>query len=311
MGLTPAAESAARAADLADFPRAAYPALFQAADAAATVAQRAHVRLVAIELLLVILGAALGSAAAFDASLATVMPMFAGASFLAAAALKVVERDRRYDRQWLDARAIAETVRTTAWQYMMRVPPYDDDATADEAFATALRASLEARPNLTASLTTSPAGSRQISADMRAERARPVSERRDRYRAARLADQIAWYRRKGAGHTRRASQFFWLALAAQLGALLVAGVSTAQPALSRFNLLGVLAAIASTATAISQLNRHDDLARTYGLAFQELSLIDGLAETAKTEAALRRVVSDGEGVIAREHKLWLGGSTGG
>ena len=90
-----------------------------------------------------------------------------------------------------------------------------------------------------------------------------------------------------------------------MGALAVAGVGLFVPDLARFNLLGLLAAIATAATAISQLNRHDELSKSYGLAFQELSLIDGLAERVEGEANLKKVVEDAESAISREHTMWI------
>jgi hypothetical protein len=287
------------------FPYGAYPALYQAADAAAVGGQRAYVRLVGLELTLVILGAVLGSAAAFDPSLATSLPLLGALSFLAAAVLRIVSRDRRYDRQWFDARAVSETVRSATWRYMMRVPPYDQDPEADAELAGALRTALDARPELHGALPAAPGGTRQMSREMRLERTRPVLERRDRYRASRIGDQMAWYREKGAWHRRRSTQFFWLALAAQVGAIGVVGVGIIDPSLARFNFLGLWGAVATAATAMSQLNRHDDLSRTYGRALHELSLIDGLAEGVSTDPQLTAVVIDAEEVISREHNAWV------
>jgi hypothetical protein len=287
------------------FPYGAYPALYQAADAAAVGGQRAYVRLVGLELTLVILGAVLGSAAAFDPSLATSLPLLGALSFLAAAVLRIVSRDRRYDRQWFDARAVSETVRSATWRYMMRVPPYDQDPEAEAELAGALRTALDARPELHGALPAAPGGTRHMSQEMRLERTRPVLERRDRYRASRIGDQMAWYREKGAWHRRRSTQFFWLALAAQVGAIGVVGVGIIDPSLARFNFLGLLGAVATAATAMSQLNRHDDLSRTYGRALHELSLIDGLAEGVSTDPQLTAVVIDAEEVISREHNAWV------
>lgn len=293
------------AGDSAAFPNTAYPALFQAAAAASAGGRQAYTRLIALELLLLILGAALGAAAAFEAGLAAVLPMLAAMSFVAAAVLKVVSRERGYDRQWFDGRAVAEAVRSATWRYMMRVPPFDDDATADAAVTAALRRALEARPGLLGALATGPGETRQISPEMRAARGRTIVERLAAYRVARIADQIAWYRRKGRSHRRRSTQFFWLSLAAQLAAIGAAGLAAADPSTARYNVLGLLAAIAMAATAVSQLNRNDELSRTYGLALQELSLIDGLAEGVQTEAELATIVTDVESAISREHTLWL------
>jgi hypothetical protein len=289
----------------------AYPALFQSASTASASGRRAYTRLVALELGLLILGAALGTAAALDPQVLRLLPVLAAASFIAAAVLKVVSRDRGYDRQWFDGRAVAEAARSATWRYMMRVPPFDEDSTADATLTNALRGALEARPGLLGALSAGPAETRQISPAMREARARTVAQRLRMYRAARIADQMAWYRRKGQTHRRRSVQFFWLALAAQLAAIATAFVVVADPALARFNVMGLLAAIATTATAISQLHRNDELSRTYGLALQELSLIDGVAESVETQAQLTTIVSDAEGAISREHTLWVAKGTAG
>lgn len=295
----------------AELPDDVYPALFQSASAASASGRRAYTRLVALELGLLILGAALGTAAAFAPSVTALLPMLAAVSFIAAAVLKVVGRDRGYDRQWFDGRAVAEAARSATWRYMMRVPPFDDDDTADPTLTGALRAALEARPGLLGALSAGPADTRQISPAMREARARSVARRLATYRSARIGDQIAWYRRKGQVHRRRSTQFFWLALAAQLAAIAAAGVVIADPTLARFNVMGLLAAIATAATAISQLHRNDELSRTYGLALQELSLIDGVAESVETQAQLTAIVADAESAISREHTLWVAKGTAG
>jgi hypothetical protein len=140
---------------------------------------------------------------------------------------------------------------------------------------------------------------------MRTLRSETVPARRDRYRRSRLGDQMEWYRSKSQHHRRRAEQFFWGSLAIELAALGVAAASLVVPDVSRFNLLALLAAVATAAAAVTHLNRHDELSKAYGLAFQELSLIDLLAERADGETALARVVEDAEGAISREHTMWV------
>jgi hypothetical protein len=288
----------------AGFPHAGFPALFHAADGAAAAGRRAYLRLVAAELLLVVIGAALGSLAAFDPKVAGALPLVAAASFFAAPVLKVVTRDRRYDRQWFDGRAIAEAAKSTAWRYMMGVPPFDGES-ADARVADELRTALQARPNVTPALASGPERIVQISPAMREVRARTVAQRRDLYRSARIDAQISWYRSKAVSNGRRSSQMFWLAVAAQLAAFGVAAVGLVDPTIARFNILGLLGTAAIAATVISQINRHDELSKRYGYALQELALIDGVASSAETEPALAKMVGDAEGVIAKEHALWV------
>lgn len=298
-------EPAAVAHDDLTLQYGAYPALYQAADLASIDGQRAYVRVVRIEILLLLLGAAVGSLAAFEDRLAAGLPFVAAAMFLAAALIKLVTRERRYDKTWFDGRAVAETAKSATWQFMMRVPPYQDDSTAESALVEMLRRTLEARPQLYAGLTPASAGTRQISADMRAMRARPLAGRLDAYRRFRLEDQMQWYRSKSVFHRERGARYFWLSLAIEIFALGVAAASFVAPQLARLNALALLAAVATAATAISQLGRHDELSKSYGLAYQELSLIDGIAERVISEDRLAAVVTDAEGAISREHTMWI------
>lgn len=71
------------------------------------------------------------------------------------------------------------------------------------------------------------------------------------------------------------------------------------------NVVGVFAAVAAAATAWSQLGRHDELTKSYGLAARELATIEDLARRAAAETDLQDAVRNGEGAISREHTLWI------
>jgi hypothetical protein len=65
--------------------------------------------------------------------------MYAGA-FAAVAAIvllgsivaKYVSKQRSDDKEWFDGRAVAESVKTLTWRYMMRLKPFEYDARHDE-----------------------------------------------------------------------------------------------------------------------------------------------------------------------------------
>jgi SMODS and SLOG-associating 2TM effector domain 1 len=142
---------------------------------------------------------------------------------------------------------------------------------------------------------------------MREVRGRSTAARRDLYRSVRIGEQIDWYRSRAVAYGARSAQLFWLGVAAQLAAFGVVAVGLVVPAIARFNILGLLGTVAIAATVISQVNRHDELSKRYGFAMQELSFADTNAASAASESAFASAVVDAEGVIAREHGLWLGG----
>jgi hypothetical protein len=284
---------------------AAYPALFQSADASSVAGQRSYRRLVEIELGFVLAGAMFGTLGAFVSGPRTAFASLATICLLGSMAMKFVNRYADSTARWFDGRAVAETVKTLTWRYMMRVAPYGSDSSADRLLAEDLIAAMRARAELRQSLTDVPTDARQITPVMRAVRELPFHDRRQLYIDQRLSNQTAWYHGKAIANMRNARRWFWLSLIGQGAAALIAFTSIFEPELPLSSLVGFFAALATAATAWTQLGRHDELSKSYALAYQELIAIRTLAERVGSQAALQDVVNDGEGAISREHPMWV------
>jgi len=225
-------------------------------------------------------------------------------AFAGALLARSVIRRRGDDDRWFDGRAVAETVKTQTWQYVMRVPPYDDDATADRQFANDVRTTLHERPAVGEfeAVTT---GHGQITAQMRQLRTLPLDARIELYVRGRLGDQVGWYGQKAAHHRRAADRWSIAALVTESLALISALVAIFSDTIAQLGFVGVLASAAAAFTAWNELGRNGEVARAYGLANQELLAIESLCQAAQTEADLIALVSDGESAISREHTMWV------
>jgi hypothetical protein len=74
---------------------------------------------------------------------------------------KLANRLQRFDEHWFDGRAVAETVKSATWRYIMGVRPYDAPGThPDVVLGEALRETLAARLALAAHLHRLRAGDR-------------------------------------------------------------------------------------------------------------------------------------------------------
>jgi hypothetical protein len=91
----------------------------------------------------------------------------------------------------------------------------------------------------------------------------------------------------------------------QVAAAVLAVVALAGGGDSLLRVIAVLASVALAVTAWSQLNRYDELARSYGTAFHELSLIAAQPGDDHDQASLDELVRGGEDAIGREHRLWV------
>jgi hypothetical protein len=285
--------------------RDAYPALYQVADSSSVAGQRAYRRLVAAELVCVLGGAAFAVLGAVVAEVLPLLPALSAGSLIGAIAIKLINRQSGSDQRWFDGRAVAETVKTQAWRYMMHVAPYGDDAKADECFADDVLSAMRARPGLEQPLDLLPENPRQISTVMGAVRASSLEDRLQLYVKERLLDQAAWYKARAVENRARGRRWFWLSLASQVLAASFAFVSVLEEGHAVATLIGLCASAASAATAWGQLGRHDELSKSYALAYQELITIQNLAASVKTEEDLDRLVSNGENAISREHTMWM------
>ncbi|MEP7378511.1 MAG: DUF4231 domain-containing protein [Chloroflexota bacterium] len=287
-----------------------YPALYLAASGASRRGQTNLKRLALGEIGFTLAGLVIGGIASqfkptqLSDFAARITVAVAAIPFLAALILKMIGRSSGLESDWFNGRAVAETVKSMTWRYMMRTPPHDG-SDADGRFTADLGGLLRGRADIRQELDRLPARPVQITNQMRATRALDLRARRDFYVTNRLNDQADWYRRKSAASRRQASRWFWVTVMLQLAAASVAVVALAGRFPGLLELMSLLASVSLAGTAWTQLNRYDELAKSYAVAMQELLLISAIAERVETDEALEVVVADGEEAIGRENKLWV------
>lgn len=278
----------------------AYPWLFRVADVASRRAQRAHFVSLFVQLVVFIIVAVL----ALVQAVVRPVPNWlnAASAFALATGILIVfiNRERKYDRTWFEARAVAESTKTLTWRFIMHVPPFSD-AKSDVTFIDALRNIQQSRPSLRlAADATGPLD--QITRHMQSLRAVPFGERRSTYMSDRIEDQLVWYSEKARSNGRYGSGWFWTTALLQIAALAlviakVGGLISLSPA-------SMLMTIAASATAWSQAKRFDELSTAYSIAAHELMNIKALLHSAETEPEFLLFVEDTEEAISREHTMW-------
>jgi hypothetical protein len=282
-----------------------YPAVFQSADAQSLAGQRAYIRFAGLELSLVILGSALGVVAALLSATWQAAAVIATISFIGALITRVTIRLRGDDHAWFDGRAVAESVKTQTWRFMMRAAPFANDDDASSAFTSELTDILHARPGVLSEFAPGASAGGQITPRMRTQRTRSLADRLRFYGQHRLAEQADWYRGTGLRHRKIAQRWSACALLAEAAAIVVAVLMIVFKPLADIGLLGLFAAFAAAFSAWAQLGRHAELSKAYGLAYQELLTFLSLVDEVTTEPQLEQLVDAGEGAISREHTMWV------
>ncbi len=282
-----------------------YPNLYSSASAASRKAQYNYLRLNKMYLGSLVLGSMTSmftviESEALNTCLYTVMAVVLVVGLL----ILWVIRAKRDDKTWFDGRAIAESVKTITWRFMMRVQPFHEDCDADSSFLARLREIREARPHLGRHLAAEMAASGSaITSFMREKRSSSLEERRNFYAKARIHDQKTWYAIKAKSNSNAGAKCFRVTMILQVLIMILAIVQAICRGL-RINPIPIVTTYASAIAAWTQMKRHNELAQSYALAAQELEELEAVATNQISGNAFTQLVEQAENSISREHTLW-------
>lgn len=287
-----------------------FPALYRAADAASIGTRSRFMGRMRVDLVLLVVGGFISAVTWSSEGAHAVANILSGSLLIASMALTIIVKVQKDEGQWYEARAIAESAKSLAWQYMAGAPPFGRQVKADEAdklLVERLRALVTGRKGMFKELAQH-AGqgegeASQISNRMRDVRKASLETRKALYLKQRVNDQSRWYNSSSSRNGAAAVQ--WLYVVA--GAQFLAGVAALVSA-RWVNMGGIVASISALAAASiswSQLNRFDDLAESYGVAAQDLTMIEAVSKHVSDEAGFGQFVQDAETAISREHTLWV------
>ena len=282
------------------------PALFIAADKLSRKSQREYIRSMRLSIILLALSSLLGSIAFSDLEskkwLAVITAIVTAVSLFF---ITKIESEKK-DRDWYDGRAVAESVKTKAWRYMLHSDPYTfslGDTNARASFLNSIKEIREQRSDFIAKIDPNLASKQQITDEMTRVRSMEFSDRKRLYLEDRIKDQIKWYAEKAENNKRHTDSWFRIIIYFQLTSIIGSILAIVQPD-TNINLVGVFTAFASSAIAWLQLKRYQELSNSYSLAAQELGLILEQGNSIIEANEFPKFVSDAETAISREHTLW-------
>lgn len=280
-----------------------YPALYQAADTASIDSQRIYLFIMVSYLLLLIVG--VGFTIYADNS--RLSGILAALLFLGTLFLSIFQASKRYDRTWYNARAVAESVKTRTWRYMMRAEPYESmepDTVAQSNFSNDLLQILNQNRELGPNIGGDFSAKEQITLKMNEVRQRDLPERLKLYRKERIDEQRTWYAIKSATNRRSARNWFITMIVFQALAIICLLVQIGYPHLDYLPTEIFIIAAGSTLTWM-QVKRFQELSTAYSLTAHEIGFIKSQSESVESESQLSNFVKDAENAFSREHtQLW-------
>lgn len=225
--------------------------------------------------------------------------------FLSNVFLLIWLKSRRPDDIWYNGRAVAESVKTRAWRWMMRAVPYGDNPDPNKArnqFIKDLKVILEQNKSLVKKIGLASSSLIPVSPNMEIVRELSLSDRFETYQKERIDDQLLWYLRKSRFNKKRTTWYFGVTISLHALAILLLLYNIAEPHYN-FPIESIAVAATSFLTWL-QAKKYNELSSSYSLAANEISLIKEEVRSVSSEEQFSEYVLNCENAFSREHTQW-------
>ena len=275
-----------------------FPALYRATDDTSKRTQKIYYYALSI-IIISLVGASVASLFSGDYKFSAILSVVL---LSLAPLLSLFLAAKRYDRTWYMARAVAESIKTMSWRYMMRAEPYDND-TARSLLTTDFRRMLREVKEFAHRLSSASADSDQITEYMDNLKSSDLSNRMAIYLKDRIDEQRTWYTKKAAYNKRMATRWFWIMFTFQIAAVTAAALRITYSDFMYFP-TEIFATAAASVLAWIQAKRFQDLGTSYIITAQEIGLVRAAHSEVEGEEQFSKFVGDAENAFSREHTQW-------
>ncbi|MFF2596462.1 DUF4231 domain-containing protein [Priestia megaterium] len=279
-----------------------FPLIFDSADKASSIAQREYILLIKLQLTFLLLSTILSVFTVFYRGFLLLVVI----SMLGSLFVTYLMKTRKKERIWFDGRAVAESIKTLSWRYMMGAGPFKKTLSAEEVdklFIKSIKNVLEERKTLSPFMVSNFESGVYITSAMKEVRNLNYSKRLELYLQFRVQDQKKWYSDKCENNKKWEERLFIASFSFQVLAIIYIIFFFSQN--WKINITSILSALATITITWLQVKQHQELAQAYGLAAQELSYIASISFSVKSEDTLSEYVNESENAISREHTLWV------
>ncbi len=280
------------------------PGLYQSADSSSIKEQKKYFNGIAWYLILLIIAALFTYFS--DGEPVPILKIIATIFFLTTLAITIWLRISRPDDIWYNGRAVAESVKTRAWRWMMRAEPYIDCDNVEimrRTFVNDLKTILKQNESLIGKLGIEASIEDPITEKMLLVRQLDLNDRFNLYRRERITNQALWYSRKAKFNKKKASLWFWTTIILHSIAIVLLLINIYQADLKLP--IEVIAVGASSVLTWLQAKKHNELSSSYSLTAHEIILIKSETTIIETEKDFSEYVINCENAFSREHTQWV------
>ena len=274
-----------------------YPYLYKITDTASRNAQFYYINGIRIYLILLVIGSLFAFIKPF-----VEFPIFwlTAIIFAIGLGLLLIQAFKRYDEIWYNGRAVAESVKTRTFRYIMKAAPYNE---SDAGFVQDLKDILKDNKVISEnSGIDSDFG--VVTVQMRKVREMNLEDRKTYYLQYRIDEQRSWYAKKAQWNKKQGTLWLGVMIAANVIAL-VLSISFAVLQTDYSISIEPLLVVASIALSWAQAKRFRELGSAYSLTVHEISLIREESARITAEEQFSDFVNDSENAFSREHTQWV------
>jgi len=212
---------------------------------------------------------------------------------------------------WIQARAVAEGIKSECYRYAARAGAYAADPAVQKADADAASAkALAARTAELAKAATDKGlvrGDNPVPQGGSDKREPPTPMTKEWYATGRIQDQIDYYRGAVERNRKAADQLWWVAFTAGLAAVVAGALGVWQQQFAPW--IGAATTIAASIAAYGLIDRRKYLIASFAAMQSRLEEILGLDKEAPM--SLPDLVMTAEDLLDGEHRAWLPQMLGG
>lgn len=284
------------------YERPDYPALYKAANEASISSQKNYLTGLKWYLWLSVIAALLAIYVKESKEAGIISAIF----FLVIIFLTIYQAFKRFDKIWYNGRAVAESVKTRTWRFIMRAEPYSDSDNINsvkKSFCTDLNDILVQNQELGSFLTHPCMTEDTISESMLDIRKYSYEDRLNYYISNRINEQRNWYFTKANDNKKLARHWFIGLISTHAIVVILLLIEIAY----EFYFLPTAAIIVAGSNILSwtQIKRFQDLTTSYSLTAHEIGILKSQSFEVIGEKSLSDFVKDAENAFSREHTQWV------
>ncbi|WP_440951588.1 DUF4231 domain-containing protein [Methanococcoides sp. FTZ1] len=211
---------------------------------------------------------------------------------------------KQFERKWFEFRAVAESIKSLAWQYAAGCGNFCEENNAEMLFLQQIKQIKETYKVNPDPKITSSGILDEKKQSMEKIRKMKWEEKREAYIKERIDDQITWYTDKAKLNKKYSTIYENIIIGLQFIVIFVGIVLV----YTHVNGAPVLALVVTLITGIigwSRSKQYAELVDPYQNAARELNEIRQEIELVEEELSFQRLVLNAEQAISREHTMWL------